>query len=65
MFSQAKQIDLERRKMMTEVEVLRLKDQNNAETLQDLETMFKGSNESLEMQAIHKQLCILNERFTE
>jgi hypothetical protein len=41
LFNQARQIDLERRKLLAEVEVLRLKDQNNAATMQDLESMFR------------------------
>ena len=52
---------------MAEVEVLRLKDLNNAATLQDLEEMFRDGPEMQieEMREIHLQLCSLNERFTE
>lgn len=56
---------MERRKLQAEVDVLRLKDQNNAGTLQDLEGMFRGGEGNQELREIHRQLCSLNERFAE
>jgi hypothetical protein len=56
---------LEKRKLQAEVEVYRLKDQNNALTMQDLEGMFRGNAGQGEMREIHRQLCVLNERFNE
>jgi hypothetical protein len=49
LYTQARQLDLERRKLQAEVDVLRLKDQNNAGTLQDLEGMFRGSEGNQEL----------------
>ena len=55
LYTQAKQIDLERRKLQAEVEVLRLKDQNNALTLQDLEGMFRDPNHgSQDLRELHR-----------
>ncbi len=46
LYAQAQQVELERRKMQAEVEVLRLKDLNNAGTLSDLESMFRVEESS-------------------
>ena len=59
-FTQARNIDLERRKLQAEIDVLRLKDANNTQTMQDLEGMFALD---LSQQAIYNQLTALNEKF--
>ena len=59
-FTQARNIDLERRKLQAEIDVLRLKDANNTQTMQDLEGMFALD---LSQQAIYNQLTTLNEKF--
>jgi hypothetical protein len=51
---------LERRKLQAEIDVLRLKDANNSQTMQDLEGMFAAD---LSQQAIYNQLIALNDKF--
>ncbi len=46
LYTQARQVDLERRKMIAETEVMRLKDKNNTQTMLDLEAMFSGEDMS-------------------
>lgn len=73
LFALTKQLEQDKIKMeqeklkgQAELDVMRLKEKSHAATLSDLEGMFRGGdmNETQDLKHIHKELQLLNERFS-